>query len=83
MAQKTVERVCHSRVLVAPKLATVREIEELLKQVFSDMFYKDRTRREQYNRLELFYPALSGQFNGAPITTRNEDAQSSTSKVVE
>ena len=73
MPDRSLVRVPRSQVLLEQKTATVFEVEELLKPMYSAVFHKAQLKSEKDNRFEFFTSVPSSELNHIRAIFRNED----------
>ena len=72
---RTVERVSRSRVVLAPKPATIREVDAILRPMSNTELDKDHPKSEEDNRLDLTAPVPGEEQNQLRTPTLNEKYQ--------
>ena len=80
---RTVERVSRSRVVLAPKPATVREVDAILRPILNAELDKDYPKSEEENRLDLTTPVPSKGPNKPVTPVLKETPKTPTPEVVE
>ena len=80
---RTVERVSRSRVVLAPKPATVREVDAILRPIPNAELDKDYPKSEEENRLDLTTPVPSKGPNKPVTPVLKETPKTPTPEVVE